>query len=611
MVTAAQSADPQVDLIDWWRFGGSLTTWTYVGTTRNVASPLFNDDYGDQAIDGGKTIEYDNFQPWPSTDLPRVGTVNVAGNTLRWVSGDLFNVNWSEGSAIVVNNRIFTLLMRPVSTTLLFLTQSAGVGTGVAFTVPSATLVSQFFPVLFGGPIGGVIFTFGVGDARNPGNVTWSKPNNPDVTSDRNTMPVTAPSEPLISGCLYDGLPYVFSPDNCYVLEPTFSDVNAFRALVTPCGRGLWARTAICPTPYGIAFLAKDGIGLTRGGGIAEMITNKDLYPLFPHDGRAGVAVNGFSPPDMTVTNRLRLSFCDGYLYFDYQDTAGALRTLTYRFIDDSWWFDRYTPGITARHAEFGDTVHEMLLGGSNGNGFRLAGVLDNATAIDCLATRVENQGDARAQKLYRDCMLELESGGAVNVTLSMGLTNNTIVEAPIVIATTAGRKAYYSNIRPLTMDGYGTNIQMGLAWSPFSSSLPGPIFYVYDIGLQVEPELSTNWLSGPTTHGLPGFQQVPLAILAYRASGVISFSVIIDGVTYTYALPSTGGQYLKKMFRLQSVKGMTFQYGFLAPLQAAFQLFDVDCEVWVQSWGKGGGYQVRKPFSGAGIGMSGTPVGA
>lgn len=608
-LVGVQSPDPQVDLVDWWRIGGGLTTWTYDGTTLNAPPPVFEDVYGDQAIDGGKTLETDNFQPWPSTDLPRVGTCKVAGNLLQRLTGDFFNVLWAEGSQVIVNGRVYTLYGPPISASLAYLNENAGSSASAAFTVPSATLLSQVQPVLFGGPIGGVIFTFGCGDARNPGTLTWTKGNSPDTASDAATLQVTPASEPLQNGYLYDGVPFVFSTDEQYVIQPDFANPNQFRALITPCGRGLWARWAQAGTPYGQAFLAKDGIFLTAGGGVAKSLTDQDLYPLFPHGDQPGVTVNGIAPPNMANTTRLRLAFSDGWLYFDYVDLNGADHTLAFWFANNSWWFDGSSPGVTARWAEIGSLVHEALIGGNNGTVYTIGGITDDGTTISCQATKVENQSDARIQKLYEDLMVELDPGGSTTVTISLGLTNNTVTLAPVAQVVTAGRKPYYFNLNPTTMDAFGTNLQIGLAWSPLVvAPLPAPIFYVYEIRYQLTPELATNWLSGPTTHGLPGFQHVPLVLLCYRASTTVDFRVIIDGVTYTYTLPSTAGKYAKNFFRLQSVKGLTFQYGFLASAQAAFQLYDRDCEIFIQPWGFPGGYQRLKPFSGVtGLAESGV----
>lgn len=606
-LSGTQSSDPQADLVDWWKIGGALANWTYVGTGPNAAPPVFDDIYADAFIDGGETLAFDNFQPWPSVDLPRTGACTVAGNAVLRTSGDSFNTSWAEGTAIIVNGRTYTLFSPPVSSSLLFLNENAGSGTAIPFTVPNATILSQNFPILFGGPIGGIIFTFGLGDPRNPGALMWTKANNPDSAPDRNLLMVTAPNDPLLNGTLYDGLPYIFSAEEQYVVEPDFAQPNQFRALITPCGRGLWARWAMCNTPFGIVFLSKDGIFITRNGSPAESLTDKDLYPLFPHDGIPGVSVNGINPPDMAQPARLRLTYIDNWVYFDYLDTAGTGRTLAFRFADQSWWPDQTTPGITARLSSEGLQIHEMLMGGTTGAGFLPGGVTDAGTSFTCFAQVVENQGDARQQKLYRDVMTELDAGGSMTLGLTFELLNNPggIAPPPASFSTSSGRLPYWANLNPLTMNAYGSYIKITWSFTPVNATGPAPQLFFYDIGYQREPELAVNWLSGPTTHGLPGYQQVPLVLMCYLSSGPVTFNVIIDNVLYQYSLPSTGGVYAKKFFRLQSIKGLTFQYGFQASAQAAFMLFDRDCEIWVQPWGYAGGYQKMKPFSGGEVGVA------
>jgi len=609
-LTPEVSSDPQIDLVDWWRMGGILVRETYIGTGFN-SDGVFYDDVGDDAVVDGPTVVNDNFRPWPTTDTPKQGTCAIAGNAIRWLSGDHFALNWAEGSTIVVNNRVYTLAQPPLSTTLILLTTNAGVGSPANFAVPNATLMGMELPVLFGGPIGGTVFTFACGDPLNPGALYWTKPNLPDMASDRNSLLVCTPSEPLQNGVMDDGLPYVFSTDHLYVLEPTFSAPNSFRAQITPCGRGLWCRHGLTITPQGIAFIAKDGIYLTKGGAPAVSLTDADLYPLFPHDGKPGSPVSIYAPPDMTQTDRLRLTYCDGWLYFDYLDTTGNGRTLAFRLEDQSWWPDVVTPGVSARFWASGLAAHDLLIGGATGKVYHPSGISDAGSEIVCEAQIVHNQGDPRLQKIYRDCAIQVSATGAVSAAFSGN--NGQVTFAVVALTPILGvRDTIYTDFNPTSMDAYAENITCTFSFTPqeepsVEMPFPRPIWYWYDIGFQAQGELSTNWLSGPTTHGLPGFQQVPLILIAYRSDDTVTFNVIIDGTLYQYPLPSTGGVYAKKFIRLASVKGLTYQYGIQAPAQAAFLLFDQDCEIWVQPWGTSGGYQHMKPFSGASAGVLGV----
>lgn len=311
-LTGVVSSDPQADLLDWFRFGNTLTVPTYAGSSTTAT---FVDDYSSDKLIGGETLEFDNFQPWPTTDLPRKGTVNVVGTHVQWATGDQFNTGWAVNTQILLNGIPFTLYAQPASTTVLTTVENGGVQTGIPYQVIDATIAGTPLPVTFG-PYNG--FWFGVGDPNNPGLLRWSKGNNPDVASDVNSLFVTAASEPLQNGCVWDGIPFVFSSNDLYRIEPDFSNPNIFKATKTPCGRGMWNRWGICLTKAGIVFITEDGICVTAGGSPAVSLTNPDFYSLFPHDGTAGVAINGYSPPNMANLQRLRLACVDDLVYFDY-----------------------------------------------------------------------------------------------------------------------------------------------------------------------------------------------------------------------------------------------------------------------------------------------------
>ena len=598
-LNVAASGDAQADLVDWFRLGGALTTWTYVGTSPSGVQ--FADVYSDSAISGGQALSFENFQPWPTSDLSRAGTCNVAGSAVQWVSGPQFNTAWAPGSIIIINGRTCTLYAQPSSATRLIVNENAGSGSAVPFTMPAPTLLSQAFATWFGGAIGGATFYFSCGDTINPGYVHWTNGNDSETSSDKNTLEVTTAAEPLQNGFLYDGVPYVFSTENLYVLEPAFSSYEneltfgsqtPFRPLVTPCGRGLWTRWALAVAPEGVYFLAKDGIYLTTGGGVAVSITDADLYPLFPHDGVAAVTTNGYVPPDMTQPTKLRLAYVQGWLYFDYVDTNGASRTLRYWPVDKSWWPDVYTPGVGCRLATTGVDERVELLGGTDGTLYTMdGGATDNGTAIAAHVQFTENQGDARREKLYRDAMLDADLGGGTAV-VTLGVTNNTTTLPPQTIGPSSGRGENFIN-SATQIGTFGLNLTVDVTWNPVA--VGSPVFYLWDVAYQMTPELATSWLSGPTTHGLSGFQQVYQALIAYRSFGVVTYSLVVDGVAYSYNLPSTAGQYQKQVVILQAVKGLTFQHGMQGA--AGFQLFDADCEAWIQAWSAPGGYQKLKVF--------------
>ena len=319
-LTAPASADPQVDLVDWFRRGGILTTWAHVGTSPNDDSPTpaLVDDRIDGAIEGGDQLRFDQFQPWPLSDNPASGVVDVAGTAVARVSGDTFNTNWAPGTQIIVNGVVATLYASPASTEFLHTIENIGSGTSVEWSMPSPLLLAQPLPSIWYGLIRGVPFLFACGNARDPQAVVWCFGNNPEVTSDAHWLSVAGSDETLINGFVHEGACYVFSDMHLYRLLPAFGATQTFTPTRTRCGRGLAGRYAWTLTPDGVMFVADDGIFLSAWGAPAVSVSSPDLQDLFPHDGVPGRTINGIDPPDMTLTDSLRLAFIDGFVYFDY-----------------------------------------------------------------------------------------------------------------------------------------------------------------------------------------------------------------------------------------------------------------------------------------------------
>ncbi len=586
--TGAASADPQVDLMDWFVLGGALNRWTYAGTVANGAT--FNNDYADTNLAGGETLTYESFPPWPTQDLPRRGTVNVSGSAVQWVSGDVFNTNWAPGSFIIINGQTYSLYAQPSSTTRLYLNENAGNGAGLVFMLPGPTLLGQIMASVWGGPINGATFLFACGDPINPGQVHWTQGNNSEEASDKNTLDLTPASDPLQAGFMWDGISFVASTQSIIRLEPTFGQASPFTPILTPAGRGFWNRWAWCVTPYGILYLAKDGIALWSGG-IEVMLSDADLYPLFPHDGQAGIQVNEVKPPDLTG-NILRLAYVDGWGYFDYRDGDGIGHTLAFRFADKSWWYDTYNVAVSCRESAVAAQIHQMLIGSGTGLLYLPSGTDDAGAAINCRLQWTDDQGDARRQKVYRDVMLDAQN--AVPVTVALSVNNGVTALTPVLLAgATTGRVQSLVN-STLQTGIFGTNLTTLLTWSP---GVVQTILYDWDLAFQPAPELATSWLSGPTTHGFRGFQEVYQILLAYLSVGTtpFTFSLIVDGTAYTYSVAGSNGIYAKVPIILQAKKGLVWQYGVQSA--SGVMIFDQDCEAWVSVWGQGDGYAIVRPF--------------
>lgn len=446
-LTGVQSTDPQVDLVDWFGFGGALTAWTYLGTSPNDPTPSFDVDVADTNVEGGERLRFDRFQPWPTSDLPRQGQCRVAGTAVQWISGDAFNPAWAPGTSITVNG-VTTEIYAIASATLLHVVANCGAADHAAFSIPEPTLLGQPLPALWGGMIANIVYLFACGDPTDPGAVHWTHANDPDTTSDANWLAVTSASEPLQHGCVYNGQSFVGSTADLYLLVPTPGQPSPFRAQRTPCGRGFWSRWALCVGPAGIYFLSDDGIYLTNGGAPAVSITDPDLRELFPHDGIAGRTVNGIVPPDLSATTRLRLSYVDHFVYFDYAATDGASRTLVYDTLGQRWFYDEYASGVWARLEEVGAGVHQHLIGALNGHAYRVetTAITDDGTPIAWDVWTPWPDGDRpRLVKEIGDLMIDVDpAASAQGITVTPVIDDATqILPAQTVGAGDSGRQQF------------------------------------------------------------------------------------------------------------------------------------------------------------------------
>jgi hypothetical protein len=412
-LTLTQHPDGQVDKLDVFRFGGGINEWRYVGTTENGATPTFNDEANPTDTASGELLDEDQDQPFPLADLSRQGHVNVTGIALEWKDGDQFNLSWKPGAVIFVDKLAF-VVHSVLTATLLLLTESAGFGENVSFSLPSPILMGQALPAVWGPHEGSL---YGCAGSSNPGFLSWTKGNDADAAPEAFTQEVTqGAGEPLVNGFVHDTRNFVFSSDHLYAIYPSPTGDRRFLTIYrTACGRGLWARFAWCLGGGKIWFLSKDGIYVTDGGP-SESITDDDLYPLFPHEGSAGIQVNEHFPVDMTKRNYLRLAYHDEKLYFDYRDTANAPRTFVY-IPGRGWVADLSNPPLLGglRYSSEGDGVHDMFLGALDGHIHKAGGETDDGAEIPCVVrTFSDDGGDPVAKKLLGDAALNVDPGGKV-----------------------------------------------------------------------------------------------------------------------------------------------------------------------------------------------------
>lgn len=315
-----------VDSLDIYRLGGSITNFTYVGTVpNNPGSPqTYADNLPDSSIAASPQADFTLLQPWPILQLPRSGVVNVTGTRVQLVSGSPFDLALLSASVILINGVAYQTYGQPESSSVLDLFLNAGVQSGVPYLIASPVLAGQPLPFAFGpleGPLTPVAFA--LGDPVNGGNFYYSNSANLDAASDQNIIEVCSPSEPLVSGAVWNGLVIVGSRDNLYLTRYSYLQTlgipgqTTFQFQRLPSPSGMWSRWSVVAGPDGVYFLGRDGIYRATEQG-AQSITDERLYPIFPHDGQAGTQTYNTIAPDMTNLSGLRLSAGDQDIYFDY-----------------------------------------------------------------------------------------------------------------------------------------------------------------------------------------------------------------------------------------------------------------------------------------------------
>lgn len=427
-ITAIASTDPQVDKIDYYRQGGGLNDFTYVGTGPNPPSGAFDDMLNALVVVANPLLQFDNYEPFPSIDLPRGGVVNIAAGAITgtldvtWVSGDQFNIRWLPGTIIIIGGTAYTFYNRPASLTELTVilpdTVPASIN-GLTYEIPEPDLAAQPLPSLWGFT-DNVNFFYGVGDPYRPGVLYWSKGNNPDAAPDTNQQDVTSPSEPLMNGCIVNGIGMVFSTERAWLIWPNF-----FNSLATVTGnagsawtlqeaitdRGLYIRSAIGVNGgKDVFFRGKDGIYVSPGGNGAKSITDEDLFNLFTHEGSIPepVTIGGYTiyPPDDSQPSKQKINVANGYVYYDYVSSDNVPRTLVFDIAALGWVVDEYQYPATLHILEEGSGVNGTLVGCSNGTVRPLTNTGgEQADAIVLMPSF--NASEARSQKHWGDVFIE------------------------------------------------------------------------------------------------------------------------------------------------------------------------------------------------------------
>lgn len=448
---------PATYKIDIARFGGSLNDFRLVGSIDNDGSS-YTDTSSDRLIadnalagryegQGAVDAVFDFYKPFAILDKPKKGTCDVVGTKWVWKTGDKLNITYPRGTQIIINGKANKFYSSPADDQHVELENDMGALTNVVFELKAPLLTGQPLPVVFG-PFGegnfGLII-FGIGDKNAAGTLYWLDGNSPDTMSDLNSLEITSPSEPLMSGVMYDGYGQVYTTRRSFTLIPTYNGEQfGFIARENANSRGIFCRTGLTVGRNYIYFLSEnaDGIYRVQGNGNPESITAVGMDNLFYNNGKAPsqiVLVDGttIDPPDFTAVDDIRLFYTKDYLYFRFKDIAGKDRCLVFDDRINDWIsYDTFpNDKINVFYHEESESTTQVLAGINNGVAkFATAPAtsFEDATAVRVLPFTFD-AGDARLIKLFKEAVINVIPG-------TFGLSYKVMFDFNSLSATYAGQ---------------------------------------------------------------------------------------------------------------------------------------------------------------------------
>lgn len=423
------------------------------------------------------------------------------------------------------------------------------------------------------------------GDTNRPGFMYWTNAQRPDEAASSNNLEVTSPREPLQNGFIFSEHPFVWSKDNLYAIEFGSATSVTFTPRRTPCGRGLAAPWAFCVGPL-IYFLGTDGIYSTDGQSPAQSLTEEFLRPLF-----RGISAGNLLPIDFTQTTKLRMAFFDNELHFYYQDSGGSSRQLIYNTLYNRWR-SRKAPStdLFIGYADENQSAATFYEGGTDGNVYRLDPTINTFAGSTYSVNGRTGSDDFEAPTTLKELgniIIDADpQGNTITVT---PYVNTEQTALPSFTLSGNGRQKFSRSLA----DVRAYNLAFDFEWgtNPFAG-----IIYQMDVMWRMEEEAIRHW-EFITTHGLVGWQHVRDVYFTLISNEAVTFTLNIDGVDYTYSIPSTNGARLKRYVQLRPTKGKVFTY--TLDCDSDFRLFGNECEVRVKPWLTSLGYQLMSPFQG------------
>lgn len=354
------------------------------------------------------------------------------------------------------------------------------------------TVLAQPLPCLWG-PVSQLLFA--CGDPYRPGFVYWCKPGIPDSWPAVNCSEVCSPSEELMNGGVYAGAAFVFSRERLFQLHPNVVNGTGVVAMPTACSEGLTSRWGLAVGRNGIFFVARDGIRVTAGG--ESVLISRSIASLFE-----GVTRNGYLPIDFTVPAAIRLAIHDSDLWFVYRDTGGVNQCMVYNLIDQAWRYYSFANQVSGIFSEPNNAGGmQLLLGGrTTGATYTHTGTSDAGTGIACIArTGAWDFGRPREDKRLGDVIINAAFGGALTLTLTTYLNNETTTNTAQTVTTSSAEKRYM-------FDPFGTdpqsarNVSFDLSWTA-----PAAVSAIHYLGCAARTDPDTVMRRATAWEELPG----------------------------------------------------------------------------------------------------------
>ncbi|MEE8467116.1 MAG: hypothetical protein V3T22_01595, partial [Planctomycetota bacterium] len=195
----------------------------------------------------------------------------------------------------------------------------------------------------------------GLGEKNQPGNVFWTNPGRPDSSKAANNVQVTSARDPLVSGVVYNGQPFVASRGDWYALDFQAGEggIAIFTPRRTQAGKGPLGPWSVASGDM-IYFITPEGVMMTDGQSAAESISS-DLRPIFYEEDVGEYKAINFS----AAQELFRLYWADPELHFLYPDTNGNMQHLI--FEGRKWRSEEYArPGLIENTGVDSDTDYPL-----------------------------------------------------------------------------------------------------------------------------------------------------------------------------------------------------------------------------------------------------------